>query len=101
MGDIIIRLGPVILMLVIAALLGAAAQLVRNPKIRDPRTNYDWAIVAVVTFLLGLFVGAIKPYGLRWEGMYVTTGGIAAAFWGILAIYVLRYVKREEESAEG
>jgi hypothetical protein len=86
---------------VIAALLGAAAQFVQNPRVGQPRTKYDWAIVAAVAFIMGLFVGAIKPYGPRWEGIYVATAVIAAVFWGGVAAYVLRFVKREEDSAEG
>jgi hypothetical protein len=89
-------IGPVVLILVEAALLGAAAQLVQG--FRGPRTSFDGVIVGVVAFGLGLLVGTIRPIGPQWDGLYVGPAIIAAAFWAVVVAGLLRYVARPHQS---
>jgi hypothetical protein len=87
-------IGAVILMVVVAAILAAGAQLVRIPGIRDPRTRYDWAIVGVVALGLGIVVGLIRQIGPQWQGLYVGPAVFGAVFWSVVTTAVLRYVAR-------
>ena len=87
--------GAAILMLAIAVVMGVAAQVVKNSRIPDPRTSYDWAITAVVSLVFGILAGLIKPIGPQWDGIYVIPGVLAGVAWGVIASAVLRYVSRQ------
>jgi hypothetical protein len=85
-------------MVVVAVILGAAAQLIRG--LRGPRTRFDGVIVGVVALGLGLLVGVIRPIGPQWDGLYVGPAIVAAVFWGGLAMWLLRYVARPYKPVE-
>lgn len=84
------------LIFVIAAAMGLAAQFIRIPAIRSPRTSYDWAIVGVVSLGLGILVGLVKPIGPQWDGLYIGPAVAAAIVWALIADGLLRYVGRGE-----
>jgi len=85
-------IGAVVLMVVVAAVLGAAAQLIQG--FRGPRTSFDGIKVGVVALGLGLLVGLIRQIGPLWDGLYVGPAIVAAIFWGVVASWLLRYVAR-------
>jgi hypothetical protein len=43
---------------------------------------------------MGLLIGAIKPYGPQWDGLYVVSAIAAGVVWGGIAAWLLRYVAR-------
>ncbi len=76
---------------------GAAAQLIRISALRSPQTSYDWAVVAVLSFALGLLVGLVKPYGSQSEGVYLGPAIVAAIVWAVIGDGLLLYVARVDE----
>jgi hypothetical protein len=85
-------------MVVVAIILGVAAQLVQG--FRGPRTSFDGVIVGAVALGFGLFVGALKPYGPRWDGLYIVPAIIAAVVWAGIAAWLLRYLARPYQPVE-
>ncbi len=91
-------IGAVVLMVIVAAVLGAAAQLIRG--FRGPQTSFDGVIVGVVALGLGLLVGWIRQIGPQWDGLYVGPAIVAAVFWGVVATWLLRYFARPYKPVE-
>lgn len=87
-------IGAAILMLAVAVVMGAAAQVIKNPRIQDPRTSYDWAITGIVSLVFGVVVGFLKPIGPQWDGLYVVPAIVGGVVWAIIAAAFLRYVGR-------
>jgi hypothetical protein len=89
------------LMVIVAAIVGLAAQLVGSPfGIPRRRTRYDGLIVGVVAFVLGIVVSEVRQIGPQWDGLYVATAIFGAVFWGLVTAAILRYVARPESAEE-
>lgn len=85
--------GGIILLVVIAAVLGAAAQFVRGYP--GPRTRYDGVIVGIIVLGAEFLGNALKPYGPQWQGVYIQSVVIIGAIWAVLLTLALRRLGRK------
>jgi hypothetical protein len=87
----------VIVLLIIAAVYGVAAQFV--PGGPGPRTRFDGVIVFFVAALTGYLANVIRQgMGPQVDGLYVIPVAIIAAFWSVVATALLRWVGRKKPS---
>jgi len=87
----------VIVLLVIAAVYGVAAQFF--PSDSGPRTRFDGVIVFLVAALTGFLANVIRNgLGPQVDGLYYVPVGIIAAFWSVAATVLLRKLGRKEPS---
>lgn len=86
--------GGIILLVVLAAAFGAAAQFV--PGYPGPRTKVDGVIIGIVVLGAEFLGNILKPYGPQWQGVYVGTVVIIGAIWTVLLTLALRRLGRKE-----
>jgi hypothetical protein len=85
--------GGIILLVVVAAVLGAAGQFV--PLYPGPRTRFDGVIVGVVALATEFLGNALKPYGPQWQGVYVVTAILIGAVWAFIVTFAVRRLGRK------
>jgi hypothetical protein len=85
--------GGIILLVAVAAGLGAGAQFV--PLYPGSRTRFDGVIVGGVALAAAFLGNALKPYGPQWQGVYVVTSISIGAIWAIIATLALRRLGRK------
>jgi uncharacterized membrane protein YeaQ/YmgE (transglycosylase-associated protein family) len=90
---LVMEVGGIIVLVVVAALLGAAAQFV--PGYPGPRTRFDGVIVGVVALAAEFLANAFRHFGPQWQGVYVVPAIIVGAFWAIIATVALRRLGRK------
>jgi hypothetical protein len=56
--------------------------------------------VLAAGLLTGVLVGAIRPIGPRWEGVYIGPALAAVVFWSITMAALLRFWQRRATEAE-
>jgi hypothetical protein len=87
----------VIVLLVIAAVYGAAAQFF--PGDPGPRTRFDGVMVFLVAALTGFLANVVRHgLGPQVDGLYYVPVAIVAAFWSVVATVLLRRLGRKEPS---
>jgi hypothetical protein len=87
----------IIVLLIIAAVYGAAAQLF--PGDPGPRTRFDGVIVFLVAAITGFLANVIRHgLGPQVDGLYYIPVAIIAAFWSVIGALLLRKVGRKEPS---
>jgi hypothetical protein len=85
-----------IILLVIAAVYGAAAQMF--PGYPGRRTRFDGIIVFLVALLTGFIANLVrKGLGPQVDGLYYVPVAIIALFWSVIVTLLLRRVGRKEE----
>ena len=88
-------IGAIIVLLVVAGVCGAAAQLL--PGSPGARTRFDWAIVGIVAFVTGLLANTFRHLGPQWHGLYFIPAVVISAFWSAVATFALRRLGRKEK----
>jgi hypothetical protein len=87
----------IIVLLLIAAVYGAAAQFF--PGDPGPRTRFDGVIVFLVAAVTGFLANVIRNgLGPQVDGLYYVPVAIIAAFWSVIAALLIRRVGRKEPS---
>jgi peptidoglycan/LPS O-acetylase OafA/YrhL len=90
---LVMEVGGIVLLVVVAAALGAGAQFI--PGYPGPRTRFDGVIVGVVALAAEFLANALRHFGPQWQGVYVVPTIIVGAIWAIISTVALRRLGRK------
>jgi hypothetical protein len=84
----------IILLVVVAVVVGAAAQLA--PGAQGARTPFDGIVTGLVALGVGFLINVAKPIGPSWDGLHYLPAVAAEVVWAAIVALLLRKVGRKE-----